>query len=149
MWLLEIVLCPFLSMTSSLSVLLLHLELFLSLCFAPQTYQIDPDQELVALSCCNFFGSFFQCFPCATSLSRTSVISSTGARTQLHNISSVLVLVLTLSVITPLLFYLPNAVLAAVVLFGVYGMMDFKELIHLCRIGQSKAFASLDSRVRK
>lgn len=37
---------------------------------------------------------------------------------------------------TPLLYALPNAVLAAVVLFGVYGMLDFREFIRLAKIGK-------------
>lgn len=103
--------------------------------FCLQTYLIRPDQELVALSCCNFVGSCFQCFPNATSLSRTCVVSSTGGITQLHQVSNALVLVFTLSFMTPLLYALPNAVLGAVVLFGVYGMLDFKEFIRLAKIG--------------
>ncbi|CBZ55213.1 hypothetical protein NCLIV_056370 [Neospora caninum Liverpool] len=114
---------------------IIHISIAKTITQQKKTYQIDPDQELTALAFCNFLGSFFQCFPCATSLSRTSVVSATGAHTQLHNISNVLVMILTLSLITPLLYFLPNAVLAAVVLFGVYGMMDFSEFFRLCRIG--------------
>lgn len=105
-----------------------------------QTYSIRPDQELVALGACNFVGSCFQCFPNATSLSRTCVVASTGGLTQLHQISNALVLVFTLSFMTPLLYALPNAVLAAVVLFGVYGMLDFKECVRLAKIGRRFLF---------
>ncbi|PFH34251.1 STAS domain-containing protein [Besnoitia besnoiti] len=114
---------------------IIHISIAKTITQQKKTYQIDPDQELVALAVCNFLGSMFQCFPCAASLSRTSVVSATGAVTQLHNLSNVFVIVLTLSLITPLLHFLPNAVLAAVVLFGVYGMMDFREFFRLCRIG--------------
>ncbi|KFH09745.1 STAS domain-containing protein [Toxoplasma gondii VAND] len=114
---------------------IIHISIAKTITQQKKTYQIDPDQELCALAFCNFLGSLFQCFPCATSLSRTSVVSATGAQTQLHNISNMLVMILTLSLITPLLYFLPNAVLAAVVLFGVYGMMDFSEFFRLCKIG--------------
>ncbi|CEM04299.1 unnamed protein product [Vitrella brassicaformis CCMP3155] len=98
-------------------------------------YKIDSEQELVALSVANTLGSFFQCFPCATSLSRTSVIYSIGGKTILHNVPSVAVVCLTLFAITPLLYYLPYTILASVVLFGVYGMIDFREAYRLFRLG--------------
>eukprot|EP00918_Siedleckia_nematoides_P035825 GHVU01077841.1.p1 GENE.GHVU01077841.1~~GHVU01077841.1.p1 ORF type:complete len:246 (-),score=28.13 GHVU01077841.1:13-750(-) len=49
-------------------------------------YKIDADQEFVAHGIAGLSGSFFQCYPCATSLSRTSVNQSIGAKTPLHNI---------------------------------------------------------------
>ncbi|KAL8270592.1 hypothetical protein Esti_005491 [Eimeria stiedai] len=112
-----------------------HISIAKTITQQKKTYHIRPDQELVALSCCNFVGSCFQCFPNATSLSRTCVVASTGGFTQLHQVSNALALVFTLSFMTPLLYALPNAVLAAVVLFGVYGMLDFKEFIRLAKIG--------------
>ncbi|OEH74674.1 putative sulfate transporter [Cyclospora cayetanensis] len=113
----------------------IHISIAKTITQQKKTYSIRPDQELVALSCCNFIGSCFQCFPNATSLSRTCVVSSIGGFTQLHQISNALIIVFTLSFMTPLLYALPNAVLASVVLFGVYGMLDFKELIRLAKIG--------------
>ncbi|CDJ28221.1 sulfate transporter, putative [Eimeria mitis] len=113
----------------------IHISIAKTITQQKKTYSIRPDQELVALSACNFVGSCFQCFPNATSLSRTCVVASTGGLTQLHQISNALVLVFTLSFMTPLLYALPNAVLAAVVLFGVYGMLDFRECVRLAKIG--------------
>ncbi|KAL8438479.1 hypothetical protein Efla_002229 [Eimeria flavescens] len=113
----------------------IHISVAKTITQQKKTYHIRPDQELVAMSCCNFVGSCFQCFPNATSLSRTCVVATTGGFTQLHQISNALVLVFTLSFMTPWLYSLPNAVLAAVVLFGVYGMLDFKEFIRLAKIG--------------
>ncbi|CDJ57695.1 sulfate transporter, putative [Eimeria maxima] len=114
----------------------IHISIAKTITQQKKTYSIRPEQELVALGACNFLGSCFQCFPNATSLSRTCVVASTGGLTQLHQISNALVLVFTLSFMTPLLYALPNAVLAAVVLFGVYGMLDFKECIRLAKIGE-------------
>lgn len=113
----------------------IHISIAKTITQQKKTYHIRPDQELVALSCCNFVGSCFQCFPNATSLSRTCVVSSAGAFTQLHQVSNALVLVFTLSFMTPLLYALPTAVLGAVVLFGVYGMLDFKEFFRLAKTG--------------
>eukprot|EP01069_Polyplicarium_translucidae_P008279 Polyplicarium_translucidae@DN3209_c0_g1_i2.p1 len=94
---------------------------------------IDANQELLALSATNAFGCLFRCFPNATSLSRTSVVMSIGGRTVLHNIPYIGVVVMTLWFITPLLYFLPLANLAAIVLFGVLGMMNFSEAKKLGR----------------
>lgn len=102
-----------------------------------------PDQELFALGCCSLLGSCFQCFPNATSLSRTAVVAATDCHSAIHHLSNSLLLIFTVSFITPLLFYLPGAVLGAVVLFGVYSMVDFKELKSLIKIGKFRGGVSV------
>ncbi|KAF8821304.1 hypothetical protein IE077_002180, partial [Cardiosporidium cionae] len=98
-------------------------------------YIINPTKEWKALGCANIFGSFFRCFPCATSLSRTSVISEMGAKTILHNIPYSFIICLTLWFITPLLFFIPYSILASVVFYGVYGMINFKAGYQIIRLG--------------
>ncbi|CEM10055.1 unnamed protein product [Vitrella brassicaformis CCMP3155] len=90
-------------------------------------YRIDAEQELVAYGMTNLVGSMFQCFPAGNAVSRVGVVSSVGAKTILHTLPNVAVVALTLSLITPLLFYLPYAALASVVFFGTYGMINFQE----------------------
>eukprot|EP01071_Lankesteria_metandrocarpae_P006854 Lankesteria_metandrocarpae@DN4505_c0_g1_i2.p1 len=96
-----------------------------------RSYRIDGDQELLALGVCNVTGCFFQCFPCASSLSRASLLNSIGSKTILHNIPAVFLVLLTLTLLTPLLYYLPYAALGAIILVGVAGMVDFGEAIRL------------------
>ncbi|CEM08049.1 unnamed protein product [Vitrella brassicaformis CCMP3155] len=90
-------------------------------------YRIDSEQELLAYGMTNLVGSMFQCFPAANAVSRVGVVSSVGAKTILHTLPNVAVVALTLSLITPLLYYLPYAALASVVFFGTYGMINFQE----------------------
>jgi SulP family sulfate permease len=60
-----------------------------------------------------------------------------GAKTGMASIFSAVLIVLTLLFLTPLFYYLPNAVLAAVVLVAVAGLIDYKEAIHLWRQDRS------------
>ncbi|CAM9508929.1 unnamed protein product [Chrysoparadoxa australica] len=98
------------------------------------SFKVDPNQELVAMGTANVVGSMMLCYAASGSLSRTSVVDSVGTKTRMHAILSVFIIVLTLLLITPLLYYLPKAILASVVVFGVVRMFDFgeaKRLYHL------------------
>ncbi|XP_072033239.1 prestin-like [Amphiura filiformis] len=46
-------------------------------------YEVDANQEFIAYGSCNIVSSFFQCYPSATSLSRTVVQEGAGGKTQL------------------------------------------------------------------
>lgn len=85
---------------------------------------IDPNQELVALGSSNIVGSFFQAYPVTSSFSRSAIMSQTGSRTNLAGLFSLLLVVLTLLFLTPLFYYLPNAVLASIIMVSVFGLID-------------------------
>lgn len=97
-------------------------------------YAIDYDQELLATGIGSIVGSFFQCYPIATSIARTSICDGAGGITQLFNILNVASIFITITVLTPLLYYLPWAALASVVFFGVYRMMYFGEALRLLKL---------------
>ncbi|CAN0326268.1 unnamed protein product [Pylaiella littoralis] len=99
-------------------------------------YKINGAQELVAMSSANMVGSLFQTYPASGSLSRTAVVQSINAKTRMHLVPAVLVVMLVVVAITPLLYTLPKAILASVVMFGVVKMVDFrdaKRLYHLSK----------------
>ncbi|CAM9422786.1 unnamed protein product [Ectocarpus sp. 4 AP-2014] len=92
--------------------------------------------ELVAMASANMVGSLFKTYPASGSLSRTAVVQSVNAKTRMHLIPAVVVVMLVLVAITPLLYTLPKAILASVVMFGVVKMVDFrdaKRLYHLSK----------------
>ena len=89
-------------------------------------HRISANQELVALGFGNLIGSFFQTYPSSAGLSRTAVNDQAGGKTQLSGVISALVVGLTLLFLTPIFFYLPKAVLAAIIIFAAYGLLDFK-----------------------
>ena len=94
-------------------------------------YEIDANQELIALGTSNIVGSLFQSYPTTGGFSRTAVNDQAGAKTGIAPLISALVVGLTLLLLTPLFYYLPNAVLAAIIMVAVFGLIDFsypKEL---------------------
>ena len=94
-------------------------------------YQIDSNQELIALGTSNIIGSLFQSYPTTGGFSRTAVNDQAGAKTGIAPMISALVVGLTLLFLTPLFYYLPNAVLAAIIMVAVFGLIDFKYPVEL------------------
>uniref|UniRef100_A0A8C7LF68 Solute carrier family 26 member 6 n=1 Tax=Oncorhynchus kisutch TaxID=8019 RepID=A0A8C7LF68_ONCKI len=95
-------------------------------------YNVDSNQEMVAVGLCNIVGGFFQCHVVAASPPRTLLQDSTGGKTQVVGmISSVLVLIFILQ-LGSLFEELPKAVLACIVLVNLRGLfMQFKDIPEL------------------
>jgi len=94
-------------------------------------YEIDPNQELIALGSSNILGSLFQSYPTTGGFSRTAVNDQAGAKTGIAPLISALIVGLTLLFLTPLFYYLPNAVLAAIIMVAVFGLIDFSYPLEL------------------
>lgn len=89
-------------------------------------YEVDPNQELIALGTSNIVGSLFQSYPTTGGFSRTAVNDQAGAKTGIAPIISAVVVGLTLLFLTPLFYFLPNAILAAIIMVAVFGLIDIK-----------------------
>jgi sulfate permease, SulP family len=100
-------------------------------------YSVDANQELLALGVANLGAAFFQAYPITGGFSRTAVNDQAGAKTGMASIFSAALVVLTLLFLTPLFYHLPNAVLAAVVMVAVMGLIDVKEAIGLWKEDRS------------
>ncbi|MBK9149468.1 MAG: solute carrier family 26 protein [Saprospiraceae bacterium] len=94
-------------------------------------YKLSANQELIALGASNIGGAFFQSFPVTGGFSRTAVNDQAGAKSGLASLISAALIILTLLFLTSYFYYLPNAVLAAIIVVAVYGLIDYKEAIHL------------------
>lgn len=94
-------------------------------------YEVDPNQELVALGAANVAGSFFSAYPVTGGFSRTAVNSQAGAKSGLASLVTAVVIGLTLLWLTPLFYSLPKAVLAAIIMTAVFGLVDLHEVKHL------------------
>jgi SulP family sulfate permease len=92
--------------------------------------RIDPNQELLGQGISNIVGSFSQAFPVSGSFSRSAVNLNAGAVTGLSNVFAGLIVLVTLLFLTPLLYHLPQAVLAAVIMMAVIGLVNFKAIAH-------------------
>ncbi len=97
-------------------------------------YEVDANQELIGLGLANLIGGLFQAYPTTGGFSRTAVNDQAGARTPLASILSAGVIALTLLFLTPLFFFMPKAVLAAIVMVAVVGLIDLKEARFLWRV---------------
>jgi sulfate permease, SulP family len=89
-------------------------------------YEIDANQELIGLGLGNVVGSFFGSFPTTGGFSRSAVNEQAGAKTNLAAIISASLVALTLLFLTPLFYYLPKSILAAIIMVAVFGLIDLK-----------------------
>lgn len=105
-----------------------------------KNYKVIPNQELIALGLANVGGSFFQAYPTTGGFSRTAVNDQAGARTGLAAIISAALILLTLLFLTPLFYYLPQAILASVIMVAVFGLIDIKEAVHLWHANRTDFF---------
>ncbi|CAH1802534.1 unnamed protein product [Owenia fusiformis] len=95
-------------------------------------YDVDSNQELIAMGMTNVSCSFFSCYTSACSMSRTLVLESAGGVTQICGlVSSILVMVVLLA-LSGLLYELPKCVLASIVMVAVKNM--FKQFSELKRL---------------
>ncbi|KAM9185616.1 solute carrier family 26 member 6 isoform 2-T2 [Dugong dugon] len=95
-------------------------------------YRVDSNQELVALGLSNLIGGIFQCFPISCSMSRSLVQETTGGNTQVAGAVSSLFILIIIVKLGELFQDLPKAVLAAVIIVNLKGMMmQFKDICSL------------------
>ena len=106
-------------------------------------YAIDPRQELLGIGAANFVTALGQGYPVAGGLSQSAVNDKAGARTPLALVFASITLALCLLFLTGLLENLPKAVLAAVVLTAVYGLLDFTGLVRMWRVSRLDFFAAV------
>ncbi len=92
--------------------------------------RIDPDQELIGQGLANITGSFGQSFPNAGSFSRSAVNLQVGAFSGLSSVFASLTVLVTLFLFTPLLYHLPQSVLAAIIMMAVIGLINIRGFIH-------------------
>jgi SulP family sulfate permease len=96
-------------------------------------YKVRPNQELIALGLSNIFGSFFKAYPTASSFSRSAINQESGAKTGMAAFISVVMVIITLLFFTPLFYYLPKAILAAIIIVAVFALVNIKEAAFLWR----------------
>jgi high affinity sulfate transporter 1 len=94
-------------------------------------YTVDSRQELLGLGAASLLAGLWQGFPVAGGLSQSAVNEKGGARTPLSLIFASVVIGLVLLFFTGIFRALPDAVLAAIVLIAVKGLIDLKELRYL------------------
>lgn len=97
-------------------------------------YDIDPNQELIALGAANVGAGLSSGMVVNGSLSKTAVNGSAGARSQLSGVTVAVLVVITLLFLTGLFENLPEATLAAVVIAAVIELVNIPSLLRLYRV---------------
>jgi MFS superfamily sulfate permease-like transporter len=105
--------------------------------------KLDANQELVGQGMANIVGGIFQSYPASGSFSRSAVNFGAGAVTGFSSIVTSIVVVITLLFFTPLLYNLPQATLAAVIMMAVFGLINFKSIKHAWQVNKSDGFAAV------
>lgn len=105
--------------------------------------RINTNQELIGQGLANIVGSFFQSFTVSGSFSRSALAASSGAQTGIFAIVAAGFIVITLLYLTPLLYALPNAVLAVIVMIAVFSLINFQTLWRAWQIRKLEALAGL------
>ncbi|KAI7854048.1 sulfate transporter family-domain-containing protein [Circinella umbellata] len=87
-------------------------------------YTISPSQEIAAIGITNIIASFFGAYPSTGSFSRTAILSRSGVKTPLSGVFSAAVVLLALYALTPAFYYIPDSILAAVVIHAVANLVS-------------------------
>ena len=109
---------------------------------AKHGYSLDARQEFLGIGAANLAAALGQGYPVAGGLSQSAVNDMAGARTPIALVVASITLALCLLFLTGVLANLPKAVLAAVVLTAVYGLVDFPALIRMWRVSRIDFYAA-------
>lgn len=105
-------------------------------------YSLDPRQEFLGLGAANLLAALGHGYPVAGGLSQSIVNDRAGARTPLALVLASLTLAACLLFLTEFLANLPKAVLAAVVLAAIWGLLDFPTMLRMWRVSRLDFYAA-------
>ena len=106
-------------------------------------YRIDTDQEFVATGAANIASGVFGGLGVAGSLSKTAAVARAGGTSQVVSITAAVLSLAVLFLFAPSLSALPRAVLSAVVIHAVWGLMDLAALRRYARIRRNDLVAAV------
>ncbi|MES9837738.1 MAG: solute carrier family 26 protein [Candidatus Thiodiazotropha sp.] len=92
--------------------------------------RLNANQELIGQGLSNVAASMFSGYPVSGSFSRSAVNINAGAMTGFSSIITGLVVMITLIFLTPLLYHLPQATLAAVIIMAVINLIKIDPIVH-------------------
>jgi SulP family sulfate permease len=95
---------------------------------AKKRQRIDPDQELIGLGAANIGAAFTGGYPVTGGFARSVVNYDAGAETPAAGAYTAVGLAIAAVALTPLVYYLPNATLAATIVVAVLSLVDFSIL---------------------
>jgi len=102
---------------------------------------IDANRELFALGMADVGAAFTGGYPVTGGFSRSMVNDSAGVRTPLGSVLTAVFVAISVLFLTPLFYYIPAAVLAAIIIVAVAPLVDFKTPWKLWRFSRADAIA--------
>lgn len=108
---------------------------------AKRNQTIDPNQELVGLGSANLSSALSGGFPVTGGFSRSIVNFDAGARTQAASVFAALGIAIASLFLTPWLYYLPKAALAATIMIAVMSLIDFSILSKTWKLSRQDFWA--------
>ncbi len=111
---------------------------------AARTQQkLDPNQELVGQGISNVVSGLFQGYAVSGSFSRSAVNINAGAVTGFSSVVTGLVVGITLLWLTPLLYHLPQATLAAVIVMAVVNLVKIEPIKYAWKVQQQDGVVAI------
>ncbi|HKA63079.1 MAG TPA: sulfate permease [Methylomirabilota bacterium] len=110
---------------------------------ARNRYDLDPDQEFIALGACQVAAGLSQGFAVSGADSRTAVNDATGGKTQMVGLVAAATMTAVLLFLTGPLRYLPVAALGAVLVVAAIGLFDAAALYRMWRVSRSECGLAL------
>jgi high affinity sulfate transporter 1 len=101
-------------------------------------YEIDANQELLALGMVNLSNGLMQGFPVSSSGSRTAIGDSLGSKSQIYSLVAMIVVIFVLLFLRPMLALFPKAALGAIVIYAATKLIEIPEFIRLYKFRRSE-----------
>lgn len=103
----------------------------------------DENQELIGQGLAKVASGFSGAFPVSGSFSRSALNLYAGATSAWSTLFSVICVLLSLLFLTGFIYYLPRAVLAAMILVPVFGLLDFAGLRRLFSVSRDDGIVAI------
>jgi len=105
--------------------------------------RLDINQELMGQGLANFASGMFQGYPISGSFSRSAVNISAGAVTGFSSVVTAILVGFTLLWLTPLLYHIPQAALAAVIMTAVLNLVKIDPIKQAWKVEKHDAFVAV------
>ncbi len=100
---------------------------------------VNGNRELIGQGLSNMVGSCFSAYVATGSINRSALNYEVGARTPLAAVSSGVLLMGLVLFVAPVLAWLPNAAMAAVLFMVAWGLVDFRRMHRIVRTSRAES----------
>lgn len=97
-------------------------------------YQLDGNKEMLAMGFMNVAGSMSSCYVATGSFSRSAVNFSAGCKTPVSNVVMAIAVLMSLELLTKLLYYTPYSILASIIISALPNLIDIRGAYHIWKV---------------